>query len=389
MGQNPTRAVAGLASSCILRPVRIGVIGAGAIGLACARSLQQGGHEVWTLEAAALPGTGITSRNSEVLHAGLYDPPASAKATLCVEGADLLFDYLAVRGEGVRRCGKLVVAAAPADLPRLEALHDNARACGVRGLELLEPGEVARREPLVRGSGALWSPRTGILDTAALVRALRADFESAGGTLVTHARVTAAEAVSGRYRLVVSEQDALDCDGVVNAAGLQSDRVALMPGPDPADGLPSHVYHKGSYVRVHWPKSAPPPPRCLVYPLPNLTGHGLGVHLTVDLGGGLRFGPDSERLPDRNEDYEVEDSKAETFASAARRYLALPDDAELTPDFAGIRPVRSDREGFRDFYIAEESGRGLPRWVNLIGIESPGLTACLAIARVVAGLLRD
>ena len=367
--------------------MRIAVIGAGAVGLACARALQLRGHEVFVLEAASRPGTGITSRNSEVLHAGLYDPPASAKATLCAEGADLIVEYMAARGEEVRRCGKLIVATEPAELARLQALEDNARACGVRGLERLEPRDVARREPLVRCSGALWSPRTGILDSAALVRELLTDLHSAGGTLVVRAAVTSAEAGPGGYRLVVSEQDSLDCDGVVNAAGLESDRVALLPGPDPADDLPKHVYYKGSYVRLHWPKRASPPPSCLVYPLPNLVAPGLGVHLTLDLGGGLRLGPDSERLSDRSENYEVDDAKAEAFEAAARSYLVFPEGVVFSPDFAGIRPVRSDGEAFRDFYIAEESGRGLQRWVNLIGIDSPGLTSCLAIARVVADLL--
>jgi L-2-hydroxyglutarate oxidase LhgO len=289
----------------------------------------------------------------------------------------------------VRRCGKLVVAVERSDLSRLELLHDNARACGVRGLELMEPGQVARREPLVRCSGALWSPRTGILDSAALVSALVVDFESAGGTLVTRAKVNAVEAGHGRYRLVVSEIDSLECDGVVNAAGLESDRVALLPRPDPAHDLPAHVYYEGSYFRLHWPKSAPPPPSCLLYPLPNLTTPGLGVHLTVDLGGGLRLGPDSEPLAGRVANFEVDDAKATAFESAARTYLALPEGVELSPDLAGVRPIRADADGFRDFYIAEESGRGLPRWVNLIGIDSPGLTSCLAIARVVGDSLRE
>jgi L-2-hydroxyglutarate oxidase LhgO len=368
--------------------VRIVVIGAGAVGMACARSLQRSGHEVFALEAAGKPGTGISSRNSEVLHAGIYYPQRSAKAALCVEGADLLFDYLTERGESVRRCGKLVVAAARSDLPRLEALHDNARACGVRDLEALEPRDVARREPLVRCAGALWSPRTGILDSAALVRALAAELESAGGTLVTHAPVTAAEVVRGSYRLLVADRDSIECDGVVNAAGLESDRVARLPGPEPARDLPFHHYYKGSYFRLHWPKDAAPPPGCLVYPLPSPGGPGLGVHLTLDLGGGLRLGPDSERLPGREESYGVDETKAESFESAARSYLALPEGARLSPDIAGIRPIRSDVEDFGDFYIAEESARGLPRWINLIGIDSPGLTACLAIARVVAERLR-
>jgi L-2-hydroxyglutarate oxidase LhgO len=348
------------------------------------------GHEVWLFEAAAHPGTGISSRNSEVLHAGIYYQPGSAKATLCVEGAELLYNLLSRRGEGVRRCGKLIVATEASELPRLEALYENARQCGVRDLELWDAARVAHREPLVHCHGAIWSPRTGILDAAALVRALRADLERAGGILVAHARVTAAEPTASGYIVAAvgdaarDADNALECDGVVNAAGLHSDEVARLPGPTHTEELPTHEFFKGSYVRLHWPRWAPQPPRCLVYPLPNHAAPGLGVHLTLDMAGGLRLGPDSERLSGRAEDYGVPDAKVAAFAEVARTYLALPTGVELSPDFAGIRPIRADCTGFRDFYIAEESRRGLPGWVNLIGIDSPGLTSCMAIARVVA-----
>jgi L-2-hydroxyglutarate oxidase LhgO len=357
--------------------MRIVVIGAGAVGLACARELA-GGGELFVLESASAPGWGVTSRNSEVVHAGLYYPPGSLKARLCVEGRERLYAYL---GDGARRCGKLVVAVDGAELPALEALYANALACGVDDVEILSGGEARRREPAVRCVAALWSPSTGILDAHALVRALRADVERAGGTIVTHATVVAAEREASGYRLTVEiggEPEPLECDMVVNAAGLWSDRVARMVVEEGGE-LPAHHFVRGSYARLRWPRGAAvPPPSRLVYPLPNVGRPGLGIHLTVDMAGGLRLGPDAEPLPERVEDYRVDESILPRFEAAARRYLDLPEGCELTPDFAGIRPARAD--GSRDFYVAED----LPGWVNLVGIESPGLTASLALARLVA-----
>jgi L-2-hydroxyglutarate oxidase LhgO len=361
---------------------RVAVVGAGAVGLAAARELASRGLEVFALEAVARPGSGVTSRNSEVIHAGLYYAPGSLKARLCVEGRDRLYDYLARRGEGVRRCGKLVVAAEPSEVAALEALAANAAECGVEEVEMLGGAEARRRQPAVRGVAALWSPLTGILDAHGLVRALRADFERAGGTLVTHAAVRGAERGESGYRLLVEiagERERFECDVVVNAAGLASDLVARMPFDAAPAALPSHRFVKGSYASLRWPRSATAPPDCLVYPLPNRDLR-LGIHLRIDLAGGLGLGPDAEELPDRTEDYTVTDAILPRFEAAARRYLDLPEGAELAPDYAGIRPVRTDS---RDFYVAED----LPGWVNLIGIDSPGLTASLALGRYVADLL--
>jgi L-2-hydroxyglutarate oxidase LhgO len=302
----------------------------------------------------------------------------------------MLYEYLARAGVEHRACGKLVVAADEAEIPALEEIARNALACGAEGLDVLDRAEARRLEPTVRCAAALWSSATGILDSSGYVRALRRDFERAGGTLVLHAAVRGAEAIDGGYRLTVAidgQAEHFECDAVANCAGLEADLVARMPaGPDPP-GLPEHRYVRGSYVRVGWPSGDPRPPRRLVYPLPNRDAPGLGIHLTVDLAGGLRLGPDTEPLGARTEDYAVADEIVPRFAAAARRYLDLPDGVALTPDFAGIRPVRLDDSGSRDFYVVEESERGLAGWVNLIGIESPGLTASPAIGKYVADLV--
>jgi L-2-hydroxyglutarate oxidase LhgO len=367
--------------------VRIAVVGAGAVGLAVARELALLGHETYALERTAHPGAGVTSRNSEVVHAGLYYPPHSLKARLCVEGSRMLYDYLARAGVGHRVCGKLVVAADETEVPELEAIYRNALACGVEGLEMLDGAEVRRLEPAVRCVAGLASRATGILDSAGYVRALRRDFERAGGSLALRAEVREAERSGAGYRLVVDVDglaESFECDAVVNAAGLRADRVARLPLGEPPSDLPLHRYVRGSYVRVRWPAGAASAPRRLVYPLPNRNAPGLGIHLTVDLDGGLRLGPDAEDMDEAVEDYAVPEDAASRFEAAGRRYLDFPEGVAFTPDFAGIRPVRTDPSGSRDFYVGEERGRGLPGWVNLIGIESPGLTASLAIGRRVA-----
>jgi L-2-hydroxyglutarate oxidase LhgO len=253
---------------------------------------------------------------------------------------------------------------------------------------MLDGSGARRLEPAVSCVAALASRATGIVDSSGYVRALRRDFERAGGTLALHAAVRGATPVTGGVRLVVDvggQAEPFECEAVVNAAGLEADRVARLPLDAEPPDLARHRYVGGSYVPVRWPSSRPAP-RTLVYPLPNHNAPGLGIHLTVDLAGGLKLGPDAEDLGERVEDYAVRDGVVPRFEAAGRRYLEFPDGVSFTPDFAGIRPVRQDPSGSRDFYVAEDSGRGLPGWVNLIGIESPGLTASPAIGRSVADL---
>lgn len=371
--------------------IRVTVVGAGAIGLAAARELALDGHEVFVLERASHPGAGITSRNSEVLHAGLYYAPESLKARTCIDGRRMLLSYLASRGVGMRLCGKFVVAVDPGEVPQLEALHANAVASGAEDLCIVDGADVRRAQPAVRALAAIWSPGTGILDSAGYVRALRADLERAGGVLVLHATVCdAVLRTEGGYTLTVDiggDRETFECDAVVNAAGLQADVLARMPLLGEGGDVPSHRYVRGSYARLWWPRDAVRAPDCLVYPLPDPSGTGLGIHLTVDLAGGVRLGPDTEPLVAPIEDYAVSDAIVPRFEAAARRYLDLPAGSTLTEEYAGIRPVRSDASGSRDFYVAEESTRGLPGWVNCLGIESPGLTASPAIGRLVASLI--
>jgi len=370
--------------------MRIAVVGAGVVGLAVAREIALRGHETYALEATAHPGSGVTSRNSEVIHAGLYYPPGSLKARLCVEGSRLLYDYAARTGVAHRACGKLVVAADESEREPLEAIYRNALDCGVSGLELIDGAEARRLEPAVRCVAAIASSPTGIVDVAGYVRSLRRDFERAGGEVALRATVRSAKRRADGYSLGVDvdgRADLFDCDAVVNCGGLAADLIARLPLDEEAPDLPSQRFVRGAYVRVTWPRNAPNRPTRLVYPLPFKKGPGLGIHLTLDLAGGLRLGPDAEPLPDRLEDYAVPESVVPRFEAACRRYLDFPEKAAFSPDYAGIRPVRDDASGSRDFYIAEESGRGLRGWVNLLGIESPGLTAALAIARHVANLV--
>jgi len=372
--------------------MRIVVIGAGVVGLACARELARAGHEVLVLESAPRPGTGISSRNSEVVHAGIYYAPGSLKAVLCVEGRERLVRYAAGTGVGLRVCGKLVVAPEPSELELLDTLAANAFSCGVTDVERLDGSEVWHREPAVHGAGALWSPSTGIVDAEGFVRAMRADAERAGATISCRARVVSATSSdSGGYIVTASTpagSEPVVADAVVNAAGLESDRIARLPLVRETPDLPAHRFVKGSYVRVRWPKSAAvAAPRCLVYPVPDEGATGLGIHLTVDLADGIRLGPDAEPVSNRHEDYAVSDGVVPHFAAAARRYLDLPEGVEMWADTAGIRPVRSDGTGSSDFYIRDEAARGCPGWVNLIAIDSPGLTAALAIGARVGAML--
>lgn len=355
--------------------VEVAVIGAGVVGLAVARALAGRGHEVILIEAASAFGTGISSRNSEVIHAGLYYPAGSLKARLCVRGKALLYDYCAARGIAHRRCGKLVVATREADLPRLAQLAASGAANGVEDLRVLDRREALALEPALNAAGALLSPSSGIVDSHGLMTALLGDAERHGATLALASPVTRGERVDELWRLRIGDDFELGARQVVNAAGLFASQVAASLGA-PAPRL---RFARGHYFSL--PGRAPF--QHLIYPLP--VDGGLGVHLTLDLGGQARFGPDVQWLPDTPPsalDYAVPPALGPAFEAEVRGYWpGLPAGA-LQPAYSGVRPKLSGPgEPAADFVI----DRSQPGLVNLFGIESPGLTAALALAEAVAG----
>ncbi|MFG6489531.1 NAD(P)/FAD-dependent oxidoreductase [Roseateles sp. BYS78W] len=357
--------------------VEVAVIGAGVVGLAVARELARRGREVVIVEAAGAIGTGISSRNSEVIHAGLYYPAGSLKARLCVRGKALLYDYCAARGITHRRCGKLVVATRTEDLPRLEQIAASGAANGVNDLRLLSRAETLALEPALQAAGALLSPSSGIVDSHGLMTALLADAEAAGATLALASPVTGGERDGETWRLRVGKDFELGARHVVNATGLYAAQVAESLGA-PAPRL---RFARGHYFSL----TGRAPFSRLIYPLP--VDGGLGVHLTLDLGGQARFGPDVQWLPDADPamlNYAVDPALAPAFEAEVHAYWpGLPPGA-LQPAYSGIRPkLNGPGEAAADFSI----DTGTTGLVQLFGIESPGLTASLALAEAVAALL--
>jgi len=356
------------------------------VGLAAAAALARGGTEVMLLERREALARETTARNSEVVHSGIYYPTGSLKAQLCVAGREMLYARCEAQRIPHRRLGKWIVAVEASEVVQLEALRARGSANGAPGLRLLEGAVLAQGEPHVRAVAALDSPATGIVDAHALCLSLAAEAERHGASLVLRTEGIGIERRGAGY--AVATRDAagaraqVECGAVVNAAGLASDAVATLAGLDvDARGYRLHLC-KGDYFSLA--PGAPLRVSRLVYPLP--TGAGLGVHVTLDLGGRTRFGPDTEYI--ERVRYDVDPAKALHFAEAARRYLPDLRAEWLAPDYAGVRPKRAGPGvAFRDFVVQEESAAGLPGFLNLIGIESPGLTAALAIGERVAGML--
>jgi L-2-hydroxyglutarate oxidase LhgO len=366
------------------------VIGAGVVGLAAAASLARAGHCVLVLEAEDAIARGATSRNSEVIHAGIYYPQSSSKAQLCTAGRELIYERCAKYAIPHRRVGKLIVASEESEVAILEELCDRARANGVPGIELIDAAQIRRLEPDVKAVAALSSRETGIVDAHALAMSFQAEAESHEAVLITSFRVEALEATDRGWRVAgrraKGRLESIDCVALVNAAGLASDRMAELAGMNvDACGYRLHPC-KGDYF------SLAPGARLqlsrLVYPVPAQSG--LGIHATLDLAGRIRFGPDAEYVsePVSKPVYEVDPGKATRFAEAVRRYLPAVEAGWLAPDYAGVRArLAAPGEGFRDFVIAEETAAGFPGLVNCIGIESPGLTEAPAIGQRVTELL--
>ena len=359
------------------------VIGGGVVGLAIARELAMAGREVVLLEAEPLTGSITSSRNSEVIHAGLYYQTGSLKAELCVAGKHKLYDYCRERHIPHKRCGKLVVASNEAEVAYLEKLLKQAEANGVDDCHLINGAELARLEPKIRGFAALVSPSTGIIDSHGLMEAYIADIEAHDGAIVPNSPVLSGEFTADAVRLSVGGRDPVEIEAklVINAAGLNAWAVSEnLVGLD-RNSIPARHYAKGCYFSL----AARAPAERLIYPVPE-TG-GLGVHLTLDLAGQARFGPDVEWV--ETIDYDIDPGRADKFYSAIRRYWPDLPNGSLQPAYAGIRPkiAGPDAGGGGDFVIQGPQVTGHLGYVALYGIESPGLTASMAIAETVSRLV--
>ena len=360
------------------------VIGAGVIGLAVARRLAAQGREVLILDAEAAFGTGISARNSEVIHAGIYYPTGSLKASLCVAGRRMLYDYCAERGIGHRRCGKLIVATGEVQHVQLEGIAAKARANGVHDLQFLTRDEARALEPALECTAALLSPSTGIVDSHGLMLALLGDAERHGAVLALQSPVQGGTIIADGIVLEVDGEPAnamrLQATSVVNCAGLGAQGFARALRGLPPETVPPLFYAKGNYYAL----AGRAPFSRLIYPVP--VKAGLGVHLTLDLGGQARFGPDVEWI--ERIDYTVGPRRADAFYAEVRRYWPQLPDGALQPAYAGIRPKPHAPDAAAcDFLVSGPAEHGIRGLVCLYGIESPGLTACLALADHVAGML--
>ena len=351
------------------------VVGAGVIGLAAARALARAGHEVIILERADGIGSETSSRNSEVIHGGLYYPAGSVKATSCVAGREALYAYCREHGVPHARLGKLIVATEEAEIPGVEKIAAAARANGVTNLEWLGASEAQRLEPELSCVAALLSPSTGIIDSHALMLAYQGEAEAAGAYVAFRAPVLSGQVRGGGFELAVggAEPVTIRCRLLVNAAGLRAPALARAIVGIPPDSIPPAYFCRGVYFTL----SGRTPFRHLIYPVP-MPG-GLGVHITLDLAGQARFGPDVEWI--ESVDYRVNPRRGDAFYAAVRRYWPGLRDGALMPGYAGIRPkISGPDEPAADFLVQGPAEHGIPGLVNLYGIESPGLTASLPLA---------
>ena len=362
-----------------MESVDVVVIGAGVVGLACARTLALAGREVLLLESAPSFGTGVSSRNSEVIHAGLYYPNGSLKARHCVAGKRMLIDYCAARGIPFRQCGKLLVATEDAQLGEIQKLLTNAAGNGVNDLTLMDGNAARAIEPALRCKAALLSPSSGIIDSHSYMLSLLGDLENAGGMAVFNTTVTGGR-VDGSGVIITTEGgDPLHARLVINCAALGAHAIAHAIDGFPAEHIPQLRYARGVYFSI----SSKSPFSHLIYPLPEAAG--LGVHLTIDMGGLAKFGPDVEWIATPT--YEVDASRAKGFYAEIGKYWLDIVHHELQPAYAGIRPkINAPGEPAADFYIAGYETHGVRGVINLFGIESPGLTASLSIAEMVKDL---
>ena len=369
-----------------MHKLNITIIGAGVIGLAIARELSQNYEDILVVEKNSSFGQEISSRNSEVIHAGIYYPEGSLKAETCIEGRHLLYEYCAKNNIGYKKTGKLIVAIKDDEIKSLEELLANGLGSGVEDLKLLSRNEVKSIEPNIKAKTAIYSPSTGILDSHSLMKKLAAEAKSNNGEIAYNTEVIGINKISEGYKVSVEDKSEGNFSFlsriVINSAGLDSEKIAQMAGLKNKEY--QLKYCKGDYFRVHNNKAKFISK--LIYPVPTKNKVSLGIHATLDLAGELRLGPDEEYVERLN--YDIDHKKQKAFYDSVAEFLPFIKPDDLSPDTSGIRPkLQGQGEGFRDFIIKDEISSGFPGFINLIGIESPGLTSCLSIAKRVKTLV--
>jgi L-2-hydroxyglutarate oxidase LhgO len=369
----------------MLREIDVAIIGAGVTGLATAGEIAQPKRGVFVFEKKCSFGLETSSRNSEVIHAGIYYPEDSLKARLCVEGKNLLYELCDRHGIAYKKLGKIIVAANRDEITQLEKLYEQGRKNGVEDLMLLSRTELKRLEPNVEARAGLLSPSSGILDSYSLLKFFYSQAKEKGAEFVFGTEVVGIERMETKYRVEVRDREGISAfisQVVINAAGLSSDRIAQLAGIDVAETGYSLHYCKGEYFSLS-SKYRNLVSR-LIYPTPEQAGHG--IHVTLGLDGRMRLGPNARYV--EAIDYSVDETQKEAFYNSVKGFFPLIELEDLAPEFAGIRPkLQAPGETFRDFVIAHEEEAGFPGLINLIGIESPGLTASPAIGRYVGRML--
>ncbi len=362
------------------------IIGAGVVGLATAEIFARNKMKVLVVEKEARIGTGVSSRNSEVIHAGIYYPKNSLKSLLCLKGKDLLYEYCTKNHVGFKKTGKYIIAVSKGELKLLEKIKQNAAEAGLNELFLTTQQEILKLEPDISCYGGLYSSTSGIISAHELMDSLKQKIEVNDGDFLFLSRVkqVAKNSQSTGYIVEVfdssGEVTEIEVGAIINCAGLYSDEVAQTLGV--VDESYKIKFSKGNYFKLAKPKYRF---NHLIYPVPLPKLHGLGVHVTIDLNAQIKFGPDVDDLSANIEDYSIDENRKESFFNAIRKYLPEISLDDLAPDMTGIRPRLAADKEFNDFIINEESGKGFPGIVNCVGIESPGLTASLAIAEAVQG----
>jgi L-2-hydroxyglutarate oxidase LhgO len=364
------------------------IIGAGVIGLAIAEKFSEEYNNVFLVEKHLSFGQETSSRNSEVIHAGIYYTKDSLKASLCLEGKRLLYDYCKKFDIPYNKCGKLIVATSEEEIDVIEGIRLTAKNNGVDDLVALKRDQVAEMEPNIFALRALFSPSTGIVDTHSLMKQYETNTINNGGQIVYGTEVTGIKRIKGGYEITLLDADkknySFTSGIVINSAGLTSDKISEMVGIK--DDNLKIQFCKGEYFRINPPKN-----RLvgrLIYPVPHPYMEGIGIHVTIDMGGGVKLGPDVKYLESNVYDYKLTETKQEAFFKSAKKFLPFLEFDDIAPEMAGIRPkIQKPGEPQRDFYIEEESKRGYPGFVNLVGMESPGLTASLSIAKYVKNLI--